>query len=66
MPYLVIVIVGLGFRFVVHVIELLAACAQPSSVDDAAKRSISGRGAFNFRTGKFDDGADPSGIYDLE
>lgn len=43
----------------------LAANARTTPASDVLNSSIRG-GELNFRSGKFDDGTDPAGIYDLE
>ena len=54
-----------GFGFLGSVISFLAASAQTSPADDELSSSIRG-GELNHRTGKFDDGTDPAGIYKLD
>ncbi len=51
-----------GMGFLTSVIGFLAASAQTSPADDELSSSIRG-GVLNHRTGKFDDGTDPAGIY---
>lgn len=43
-------------------IRLLAGAAETEQADDELSSSIRG-GLLNYRTGKFDDGTDPAGIY---
>jgi hypothetical protein len=54
-----------GLRLLGRTIGLLAASAQTSPADDELSSSIRG-GVLNHRTGKFDDGTDPAGIYKLD
>ena len=54
-----------GMRFLCSAVGLLAGSAQTSPADDELSSSIRG-GVLNFRTGKFDDGTDPAGIYKLD
>jgi hypothetical protein len=48
--------------FFAGAIGLLANSAQTTPADDELSSSIRG-GLLNYRTGKFDDGTDPAGIY---
>jgi len=50
-------------QFIGCAIELLAASARTSPANDKLSSSIRG-GVLNYRTGKFDDGTDPAGIYE--
>lgn len=70
-PYFHIAVRGLyltlrgGAVFVWRAVGLLAAGTQTSPSDDELSSSVRG-GVLNFRTGKFDDGTDPAGIYKLD
>lgn len=70
-PYFHIAVRGLylalrgGAVFVWRAFRLLAAGTQTSPSDDELNSSIRG-GVLNFRTGKFDDGTDPAGIYKMD
>ena len=46
-------------------VGFLAANADPSPADDELSSSIRG-GILNYRTGKFDDGTDPGGLYERD
>ena len=48
--------------FFAGAIRLLAGSAQTTPANDELSSSIRG-GLLNYRTGKFDDGTDPAGIY---
>jgi len=54
-----------GAAFVWRAVGLLATGSQTSPGNDELNSSIRG-GVLNFRTGKFDDGTDPAGIYKLD
>ena len=54
--------VRLVLEFSVEAVRLLASSARTTPADDDLSSSIRG-GDLNFRTGKFDDGTDPSGWY---
>ena len=54
--------VRLVLEFSVEAVRLLASSARTTPADDDLGSSIRG-GDLNFRTGKFDDGTDPSGWY---
>ena len=54
-----------GAVFAWRAVGLLAAGTQISQGDDELNSSVRG-GVLNFRTGKFDDGTDPAGIYKLD
>lgn len=51
-----------ALQFVRRGVALLAASAQTSPANDPLNSSIRG-GLLNYRTGRFDDGTDPAGIY---
>lgn len=51
-----------GLRLFGRVVGFMAASAQTSPANDALNSAIRG-GLLNYRTGKFDDGTDPGGIY---
>lgn len=51
-----------GLRLIGNLIQFLAGSAQTTPADDELSSSIRG-GLLNYRTGKFDDGTDPAGIY---
>ena len=52
-------------RFIGAAIGFIAASTQTAPADDELSSSIRG-GTLNHRTGKFDDGTDPAGIYELD
>jgi hypothetical protein len=54
-----------GLIFVRRALGLLAVGSHASPANDELSSSIRG-GVLNFRTGKFDDGTDPAGIYELD
>ena len=54
-----------GMVFLRRAAGLLAVGSRTSPADDELNSSIRG-GVLNFRTGKFDDGTDPAGIYKLD
>lgn len=54
-----------GVGFVGYVLGFLAASAETAPANDELSSSIRG-GILNHRTGKFDDGTDPAGIYKLD
>lgn len=54
-----------GAIFLSRAVGLLAVSSQTSPANDELNSSIRG-GVLNFRTGKFDDGTDPAGIYKLD
>ena len=54
-----------GIRFIGTAIGFLAASSETGPADDELSSSIRG-GLLNHRTGKFDDGTDPAGIYELD
>ncbi len=60
------VVARFSLQFFARAVEFLAANAKTSPADDEGRTFIGGRGVLNFRTGKFDDGTDPAGMYDLE
>ncbi len=70
-PYFRIAVSGLylalrgGAVLVWRAVRLLAAGTQTSPSGDELNSSVRG-GVLNFRTGKFDDGTDPAGIYKLD
>ena len=49
----------------VSLIGILAESAETKPADDELSSSIRG-GILNYRTGKFDDGTDPGGLYDRD
>ena len=51
--------------FFAGAIGLLAGSARTTPADDELSSAVRG-GDLNFRTGKFDDGTDPAGWYDLD
>lgn len=51
--------------FFAGAIGLLADSARTTPTDDEHNSAVRG-GDLNFRTGKFDDGTDPAGWYDLD
>ena len=58
-------VVHISLRLIGNAVGFLAASAQSSPADDVLSSSIRG-GALNYRTGRFDDGTDPAGIYKLD
>ena len=54
--------IGGGVCAVGSAVRFLASAAEPTSADDELSSSVRG-GLLNYRTGKFDDGTDPAGIY---
>ena len=58
------VAIGLVRELISTFLDLLASSEPQGQDDDKLGSSIRG-GVLNFRTGKFDDGTDPAGIYKL-
>lgn len=57
-------VVALG-RVAVSLLGLLAASAKTSDANDASANAARG-GMLNYRTGKLDDGTDPTGWYEKD
>ena len=57
--------IAAGLRLLGASIQFLAGSARTAPADDELSSSIRG-GVLNHRTGKFDDGTDPAGIYKLD
>ncbi len=55
----------LGLGFMTAVLGLLAGSAGSTPRDDELSSSIRG-GILNYRTGKFDEGTDPGGLYERD
>ena len=55
----------IAVRILAGMTSFLAASARTTPASDVLNSSVTG-GELNFRSGKFDDGTDPAGIYDLE
>lgn len=60
---LAVAIVGAGVGALSAAVRFLAGAAEATPADDELSSSVRG-GLLNYRTGKFDDGTDPAGIYD--
>lgn len=56
-------VICIGFELLRHVVALLAGTPEPTAQEDALNSAIRG-GDLNQRTGRFDDGSDPSGWYE--
>ena len=54
--------IGAGVGAVLAALRFLAVAAETAPADDELSSSVRG-GLLNYRTGKFDDGTDPAGIY---
>jgi len=54
-----------GVGAVLAAVRFLAGAAETTPTDDELSSSVRG-GLLNYRTGKFDDGTDPAGIYKLD
>jgi len=54
--------VGVAVSVLLAAVRLLACSTETTPADDELNSSIRG-GLLNYRTGKFDDGTDPAGIY---
>ena len=54
--------IGTGIGLLSAVIRFLAGAAETTPADDELSSSVRG-GLLNYRTGKFDDGTNPAGIY---
>lgn len=59
---LTIATIGAGVGALLAAVRFLAAAAETTPADDELSSSVRG-GLLNYRTGKFDDGTDPAGIY---
>lgn len=57
-----VAMISVGVGAVLAAIRFLASSAETTPADDALNSSVRG-GLLNYRTGKFDDGTDPAGIY---
>lgn len=54
--------VAAGVSALLATVRFLAGAAETTPADDELSSSVRG-GLLNYRTGKFDDGTDPAGIY---
>ena len=54
--------IGAGIGALLAAVRFLAGAAETTPADDELGSSVRG-GLLNYRTGKFDDGTDPAGIY---
>ena len=52
-------------EFLAESVRLLASSARTTPADDELSSTIRG-GVMNYRTGKFDDGTDPGGLYEKD
>lgn len=59
---LTIATIGAGIGALLAAVRFLAGAAETTPADDELSSSVRG-GLLNYRTGKFDDGTDPAGIY---
>lgn len=59
---LTIATISAGIGALLAAVRFLAGAAETTPADDELSSSVRG-GLLNYRTGKFDDGTDPAGIY---
>lgn len=59
---LAVATVGMSVGTFLAALRFLAGAAETTPADDELSSSVRG-GLLNYRTGKFDDGTDPAGIY---
>ena len=59
---LAVATVAAGVRALLAAVRFLAGLAETTPADDELSSTVRG-GLLNYRTGKFDDGTDPAGIY---
>jgi len=62
---LAVATVGAGVGALLAAVRFLAGSVETAPADDELSSSVRG-GLLNYRTGKFDDGTDPAGIYKLD
>lgn len=60
-----LVAVRFVLEFLAESVRLLASSARTTPADDELSSTIRG-GVMNYRTGKFDDGTDPGGLYEKD
>ncbi len=60
-----LVAVRFVLEFFTEAVRLLANSARTTPTDDELSSTIRG-GVMNYRTGKFDDGTDPGGLYEKD